>query len=413
MNRAMIVCAAFAMACADKGDQDPPTYTRDVAPILDSRCVNCHQDGGIAPFGLTTYEEASTFASLIADAVTDRRMPPAQPVPGCQDYVPDPSLSDEEIAAISDWADAGAPQGDAADAVDVELTGDPNALDRVDLTLSMPEPYTVQTEPDDYRCFILDWPAEEDLYVTGLGLQPGNTQIVHHVIVFVIPPSGLEEIEALDAADEGPGYTCYGGPGGNQPGQRPTWLGGWAPGGQGRNMPSGIGTLVEAGSRLVMQVHYNTSSAIGPATDLSSALIKTDSTVDKVGYTQPFANPAWVLQQQMPIPAGEHDVEYSYSLNWTKNSTIHEVGLHMHEQGQRGSLRLHRADGSEECLLELDPWDFHWQLAYRLAEPIALSAGDSLELSCFFDNDSSEELNWGEATDQEMCLGVLYLNDED
>ena len=90
----------------------------------------------------------------------------------------------------------------------------------------MPVEYTPQTGPDEYRCFVIDWPEEAVRYVTGFGIRPGEQRVVHHVIAFIAAPDQLAELDALDAADPGPGYPCYGGPG-----LKPRWLGGWVPGG--------------------------------------------------------------------------------------------------------------------------------------------------------------------------------------
>ena len=208
------------LACADTGapaddtaaTANAPTWHQDVAPIVAEHCSGCHQDGQVGPFPLTSYAEVSALGGTVADSVSARRMPPWLADPTCHTYRYDPSLTDEQIATITAWVDAGMPEGDAATAATLPES-DGVTLTRVDHTLSLPSAYTPQSSPDDYRCFLLDWPVEEDVYVAGYTVRPGNAEIVHHVIAYVAPPDQVAEYEALDAAEDGEGWTCFGGPG--------------------------------------------------------------------------------------------------------------------------------------------------------------------------------------------------------
>ena len=96
---------------------DPPTYSKDVAPIFQRTCMRCHTEDGVAPMSLTTYEEVRRFATLIRDRVVKRIMPPyhVDPTIGIQDYKNDIRLSREEINTIVEWVDSGTPEGDPAD----------------------------------------------------------------------------------------------------------------------------------------------------------------------------------------------------------------------------------------------------------------------------------------------------------
>ena len=121
------------------------------------------------------------------------------------------------------------------------------ALERVDQTLEMPVDYTPTAQPDDYRCFLLEWPYEETMYVTGYDVRAGNEQTVHHVIPFIIAPGDVDAYRALEAEDPEDGYDCYGGPGGDIDTLIDTrWLGSWAPGGGASVFPEGAGVAVAA-----------------------------------------------------------------------------------------------------------------------------------------------------------------------
>jgi hypothetical protein len=247
---------------------------------------------------------------------------------------------------------------------------------------------------------------------------PGNQAIVHHVIAFLATPDQKDAYAELDAAEPGPGYTCFGGTGGPSR----TWLGGWAPGGAGNELPDGLGLEVLPGSQVILQVHYNTLAS-DPAPDATSIELEIADSVTKVAGVQPFANPMWLGPSGMPIPAGNPDVMHEFQYDITSfiggPTTIYSASLHMHLLGQRATLSVERADGSSECLLSIDDWDFHWQGAYGLKNPVELGAGDELRLECHFDNSAAnqpyvdgaqqapKDVSWGEGTTDEMCLGII------
>ena len=162
--------------------------------MIERSCSGCHQPGGIAPFALNTLEQVTKMGPAVRAAVEARRMPPFLAAPDCAEYLDDPSLSDEEIATVGKWFDAGAPEGAAATAVNrLEESG---GLSRVDLQLQMPVDY-VPHGTDDYRCFVIDWPYETTRYVTGFRARPGNASTVHHVIGFLIPPDRVGTYQEL------------------------------------------------------------------------------------------------------------------------------------------------------------------------------------------------------------------------
>lgn len=401
-----------------------PTYVRDIQPLVATKCAGCHTDGGIGPFPLETYEQVSAVAGAVATAVADRTMPPWLAGDGCADYLADRSLSTEQIDAVTGWVSAGMPKGDP-NATPVEVADERLSLSRVDFELPIPEPYTPQVFPDDYRCFFLDWPATETTHVTGFGVEPGNKAIVHHVIAYVVRPDNLSTFQALDDADPDPGWVCFGGPTGenSSPGQA-GWIGGWVPGGIGADFPAGTGIEVPVGSKLVVQMHYNASGA-SAAPDQTKILLRADAVVEKKAGIMPFADFQWLTPGVMNIPAHMKGVTHSVSTDPTtivnlltggaiasgKPLTVHDVGMHMHTLGKRGLTRLDRADGTSECLLDIPRWDFNWQHSHVFAEPKQVAPGDKLFLECQWDNPGDADVSWGEGTKDEMCLGIYYVTE--
>jgi hypothetical protein len=394
------------------------TYHVDVKPIVDAKCGNCHVEGGIAPFSLTTYAEVNGQKAAIQAAVGAGTMPPWPPAAGCSEYDGDRSLTADEEATLLQWIEGGAPEGDPA-AKPKTIASDTTRLSRVDLTLPIPTPYTPQQSPDDYRCFLVDMPNTETTYVTGLGVKPGVTAMVHHVIAFLATPESVAEYQALDDAEAGPGYTCFGGPGGDG---RPGWVGGWVPGELGSDYPEGTGIEIPAGSKLIVQVHYNTSTTKA-VPDQTSILLKTDPTVAKKAIIMPWADPAWFQSKQMDIPAHTMDATHSFSLDATTIAslssagvladgapfTLYSAGLHMHTRGTRARTSIHRASGQDECLLDIEKWNFHWQGNYSFSNPKTFQPGDTLSLECHWNNMDAMDVNWGEGTGDEMCLGLFYV----
>lgn len=410
--------------CSD-GTSNPdvnPTYVRDIQPLVEDRCLNCHTDGGIAPFALETYEQVQAAKDAIKAAVVARTMPPWLPGQDCTDYRGDPSLTDEQIDLVRRWVDADAPRGNPNDAP-VAVTHESLQLSRVDLTLPIPATYTTKVFPDDYRCFFLDWPGTETTYVTGFGVEPGNTSIVHHAVAFIVPSQNIAPFQMLDDADPEPGWSCFGGPGGTESGPaQASWLGGWAPGNVGEDFPEGTGIEVPVGAKLVVQIHYNGLKA---AQDQTKILLRTDKTVQKLAAIMPFTDIQWVLGGTMKIPAHSNDVVHSYTkdpstivnfltggiFTGDKPLTLHSVGLHMHTLGTRIGTRIERADGTNECLTDIPRWNFHWQRNYTFTAARKMVPGDKLSLECHWDNPGDTDVNWGEHTNDEMCLSPYYVTE--
>jgi hypothetical protein len=424
---ACLLLGATAVGCsgaaAEGDDGEPtsgPTYRGDVKPIIDARCVGCHVEGGPAPFPLTDHASVQARRAAIAGHTSAGLMPPWHASTDCAEYLGDPTLTDEQLATLAAFAEGDGPEGDE-DGAPLD-TGPSYALSRVDRSLAMTEPYLPQIEQgDDYRCFVLDWPEAATSYVTGLRVTPGATGNVHHAIVFVAAPDQVAAIEALDAGESGPGYTCYGGP------QAPAaWLGVWVPGSGGVDYPAGTGIEVEPGSKVVLQVHYGAHG--GEAVpDLTSVDVKLDAAVVKKAWIQPWTDPTWQGDGGMPIPAGEaevvHAASFDPSLFLTNGQplTIYSLGLHMHELGTRGRVWVDRAGGGSECLLDVPRWDFHWQGAYGFAEPRTIMPGDRIGIECHWDNSLEHQplvdgqpqlprdVEWGEGRLDEMCMAAMYV----
>lgn len=369
-----------------------------VQPILVDNCYGCHKDEGIA-LSLQGHDNASLWSNSIAAAVSDGRMPPWPPSGDCVSLADVRGLAEEEIATLVEWAEAGAPRGDAAD---VELPG----VDKVDADawVQLAEPYTPDEGlEDDYRCFVVDPGLTEDVYVERMEVFPGNTSIVHHVLLY---DDVNGDSVALDEADPGPGYQCYGGP----KVENSNALGGWVPGmDEGVVVPEGTGLQLKAGTRLVLQLHYAPQNDPGRPDQTRMALHFAEGEVQPL-YLIPF------VDYSLGIPAGEsHHVEGVSYTNTYLSFQVHGVTPHMHKLGKEIRAGITR-EGESQCLIEIEDWDFEYQQFYWFEEPFRVEVGDEMWLECVYDNSASnpdnphsppQDVQWGDGTSDEMCL--LYV----
>ncbi len=400
-----------------------PTYSRDVAPLLEARCTNCHVEGGVAPFALDTYARVKPQAAAIAAATHARTMPPWRAVSADVAYVGDPSLTQEQIDLLAQWSEAGAPEGDPrAGRVEVAKV-ESRPAPRADLTLELPEAYTPTERPDDYRCFPVEWPLDETRFITGFNAEPGAPNQVHHIVMFLVPPSAANLPRQWDAEEPGPGYRCFGGPYGNRPQQFPVNLvAGWVPGYPGVSLREGSGIEVPPKSLLVVQMHYNlVGEAKADRTKLKLALA---TRAERRATYHPLLEPTW-FAGEMPIPPGASHVVHQYAgdprnffratgspLQLAQGFNIEGLLFHMHKLGVQGQVWLEKSDGRRIELVRIDQWDFHWQFEYHLKEPQQFLPGDRLRLRCTFDNSQgTREVNWGEGSDDEMCVANLLSSE--
>ena len=390
-------------------DQIDPdvTWHADISPLLQDNCTGCHAEQGIA-FGLESFSVASAFGAEMLDAVSSGRMPPwpadedtCLPLQGTR------TLSEDSISLLERWVELGTPEGSPDDAPASDTDTAPPM--EADLALVMPDPYTPKADqPDDYRCFLLDTGIDEETFVTGMQVSPGNASIVHHVILYTDPD---QNAQALDDADEGPGYECFGGPGFDNTGV----IGGWAPGQDAVRLPEGVGLRLSPGVPVVAQVHYHSANDPG-GTDQTTIVLDTEEDVATEGYLLPLAN------QGIDIPAGvsNHVESRTFTFNYGLNVRLWGGTPHMHLLGSSIRISVEPPDSDEEtCLISIPEWDFDYQNFYLFDEPYTLENGSTIHMECIYDNsadnpsqpnDPPMDVGWGDGTADEMCLVFALMS---
>ncbi len=420
---------------------DPPTWHRDIAPIVISSCSGCHEDGGIAPFALDRYDAAAQWAPLLADAVESGSMPPfgADETEECEPrfgFKDDTRLSDAEQVLLREWADAGAPEGDPAEAAPVPER--PSlALEDADTTLTPKSAVTIEGNSDRFLCFVLDPQLEEDAYLAALQVVPGNEKIVHHVLVFTDDNASSEQ-----TAGEDGWYEC---PGGGIQGD--SLVAAWAPGATPNTPPENAAFRLTAGSRLIVNIHYHPTGAgaeVDPGTALDlkwhDGLPDFVSELFLIGNFEGFhllPGPNDDDGKEFRIPAGAtaHTEEMFYEIdNGIPEIKIWSIASHMHYVGVDMLLGIQRPDPGllqpeKECLLQTPNYSFEWQRGYaydvEFDQLPTFKAGDLLYLRCTYNNSMSNpyvvealdefgldapiDVYLGDETLDEMCLGVYGI----
>lgn len=440
----------------DPHGDDVPTYYPDIQPIVETKCMACHTDGGIGP---VSFDNPNVFAfggEIVAYAVESGYMPPWMPGPDSPAMLGDRSMTAEEIELFVEWIEHGAPLGNADDAVVIEeAVYEPL---REDVVLTMPEYEPDPALGDDYRCFLLDADLPEDRYITGYTVVPGDEAIVHHVLVYQVDETARAQAIARDAEDERPGWECFGGPGVDTGGRGRISEGGgiagsigaWAPGATPVRHPDGTGALLRADGLVVMQVHYHLDNGTSPdQTSVVMELAEPDAEITPLyalnmvapveipcapGNDSPLCDRGTMLAQEIsedgmralgraqgllrlcdatPDDFASQDAGSVVSTcDYTVPQDAWAVGAtgHMHELGTAFNLTRNPDGDDAQILLDIPVWDFHWQGAYQYVEPIWLNAGDTIRMTCEWDNSEGDRyVVWGEGTEDEMCLGALSL----
>jgi hypothetical protein len=328
------------------------------------------------------------------------------------------------------------------------------------MTVAMPEAYTPSAPngagTDDYRCFLLDPGLTQDAFLTGTDVQPGTPSVVHHVILFQVPPDQVAAAEQKDASYAGEGWTCFGGTGlGANQGLDDPWLGAWAPGSRESVLRPGYGIPLTPGTRIVMQVHYNLLA--GPAPDVSAAKLRVAPASEDLKSVSTMLLPAPVelpcrpghtsnplcdrdkaladvkkrfgdgpgstadllhLLCGTPIQAGPVQ---SCDRKVPRDMTVLGVAGHMHLLGKSIRITANPGTPRERTLLDIPVWDFDNQGAKPI-RPEHLEAGDTVRVTCrhsqqvrdllpSFKGTTDRYVVWGEGTTDEMCLGILQVTE--
>jgi hypothetical protein len=313
---------------------------------------------------------------------------------------------------------------------------------------------------DDYRCLLLDPKITVDSFLSGVVLEPGNPNLIHHAVLYQVDPDKVAAGKAKDVADPRPGWSCFGSAG--LPSKSAAlggldaipWLAAWAASGGEQSFATGTGQKMKAGSRLILQMHYNLIN--GGGVDSTAVKLRVAASSARL---QPLHTRLLPAPVELPCPAsksgslcnrtasvldvvrrfGEESGGFVPGLQLlcggsptkpkagptqscageqTHTIQIRAVAGHMHLLGKSIQIDLERKDKSNQRLLDIKVWNFDDQRAIVLAKPVMVHPGDKLRVTCTHDATLRDKLPalaklppryvvWGAGSSDEMCLGIV------
>jgi peroxiredoxin len=369
---------------AKSADFTKISYTNEVAPIIQDKCVSCHVKGGIGPFTMDSYEKIKGFAPMIRETIRTKRMPPYFADPHIGHFQNDQGLTDDQTKTLVHWIEAGMPRGTGADPLlankDKVAPEWPAELGKPDTVVTLPAFNVPANGLVEYQEMYVDNPFKSDTWLRAISIKPGNRAVLHHVV------SDWQADPKAPKADI---------PGGS--------VGSYTPGARPQVMAAGAGAPVPAGGKLHFQMHYTTNGKA--ATD-----------VTEVGFYTLKAPPTYIKRSVvianlgLYIPAGEaRHVETAY-LTFPADAYIYTLYPHSHYRGMHVELDQITTDGKRTPLIVLPKYDFNWQRDYDPVQPILVKAGTKLVATWVYDNsvhnkanpDPKRNVSWGEQTPDEM-----------
>jgi hypothetical protein len=406
--RGLLLAAAWPMFGA--------TFHKDVEPILQKHCQECHRAGEAAPMSFMTYKEARPWAAAIKETVLTKKMPPWYADPSHGKFQNDRRLSQAEMDTLAAWVGDGAKEGDPKDAPKPREFATGWAIGTPDMVVEMPNAFPVPaTGTVAYQWIVVPTGFTEDKWVSQVEVRPGDKSVVHHIVMMARQPGSKYMQEAKPGipfspeGDHNPKRVEDVGRGAFELlGGSMEMVGVYVPGGVPYLTAPGQARLIKAGSDIIFQMHYTTNGKA--ATDKS-----------RVGFVFAKEPPkervvnTFISDMNLRIPAGDPERKISSTVTVHEDVTLLSLFPHMHVRGKAFEYRATYPTGETETLLSVPKYDFNWQLTYYLQQPLKLPKGTKIECIATYDNsannpynpDPSKDVYWGEQTWEEMLAGFV------
>ncbi len=367
-----------------------PTYAKDVAPLINKHCVECHRPGTTAPFALTSYETVASKATMVAEVVEEQRMPPWFAHPGFGKFINQRGLTTDERKIIVQWGRGEKKPGNLAQAPKPPEFSDAKwQIGQPDLIIkaALPEKLPA-TGYIPYRYVILPHIFTHDTWVQGIEIMPGNPRVVHHAnLGYAKLPEGFDETR--------------------------NFLTGKVPGGIPVDLDAGLAMMIPKGSVLALQIHYVTTGKEETDQIAVGLRFAKEPIRKRIRYKI-------IADYRFRIPPGTPAHPVSATRELECDATGVGLFMHMHLRGKDSTFIAHHPDGKKETLLVLPNYSFDWQLGYVWPrDTIRFPKGTKVECSSHFDNspfnpynpDPKATVRNGPQTFNEMMQGFFFYTD--
>jgi hypothetical protein len=365
------------------------TYVKDVAPILEAKCVVCHEQGGIGPMAFTNYDMVKGFSPMIRDVIRTDRMPPFHADPHVGKFSNDRRLTPDETKTLVHWIDQGAPRGEGKDPLgSKKLVATEWPLGKPDVVLDVPS-YTIPASGVvEYQHPWVKNPLTEGRWLKASTIKVDSRQAVHHILTGFMAEAPKEGQQAFE----------------NRWGAS---VGSYAVGAESEVAPDDAGTYIPPNGAIGFQNHY---TPFGKETVTHSKIglyfYKPGETPDIVMHNNQIVNNAIVLP-----PGDAHHQEVAY-MEFPHDALLYSAFPHAHYRATSSDLWIRYPDGKEKLLLTLPRYDFGWQGHYNFAEPVKIPAGSKLIAHYVYDNsktnphnpDATKTVVWGDQSFEEMLF---------
>jgi hypothetical protein len=412
MNRGYLAGLLLAAPLATWGASADVTFDRDVLPILQKNCQACHRPGEVAPMPLMTYQDARPWAKAIKAAALRRKMPPWYADPQYGHFANEHKLTDAQIATLASWADNGAPEGDAKSKPAPVAFVDGWNL-KPDLIVEMPTAFQVPASGTvEYQYMKVKGNFPKDVWVSEAEMRPGDSRVVHHGEVWVLPPGSKWMADAV------PGVAYPQTVMKKQPDDHIDILGKFNPGvGAQTFVFGGSAKFIPKDSDLVFEIHY---TAVGQAaTDRTKVGMVFAKGPPSTRYFTSYGPQA----RNLVIAPNDNNGEVVSEMTLAADAKLVNVQPHMHVRGKDYELRMILPNGETRTVFK-GIFDFNWQISYNFAEPILMPKGTRLVGISHFDNspnnpfnpDHAKEVHWGFQNWEEMSncfMGLVFNSDLD
>jgi hypothetical protein len=316
-------------------------------------------------------------------------MPPWPADPHFGKFSNDISLSDAEIAKITEWVDEGCPEGNPAEKPPEKKFVDGWNIGKPDRVFTMERPFHVPaTGVVGYQEIYASPVFVQDTLVQAVECRFGNRAVVHHMLVLLDYPH--DHSKSQDGLVRG-------------------FFAAGAPGSTYFTFPKGYAKKIPKGARLRFQMHYTPN---GTATeDLSKfGIILAKNSKEREVETYALG------KLDINIPAGDADHVETAVQNVNGDVILTTLMPHLHVRGKSFTFTVVWPNGKKETLLSVPRWDFNWQPQYQLVKPITLPKGSQIIVEAHWDNSADNpnnilppvDVQFGEQTFDEMFIG--YVN---